>query len=215
MNLGKLYLANAITFVIMDILALLLPLGAVFNLRMPMRKKWELAGLFGLGLFVCVASFVRITTLFGFNVEPDPTWVTVNSHIWSMIEVNVGIITVCIPTIKPFFVIILRPLIFGPDATTSNSKYGTGNSVGRAGAVNSDKHHPASAKKGSIVQLKSSGATGKGDITLSTQQFIEHEMNGFHQMGGGESEEELDKHNRVAAGRGRRPSTATSERELR
>lgn len=33
---------------------------------------------------VCVASFVRMTTMFNFNTETDATWAMIKSNIWSM-----------------------------------------------------------------------------------------------------------------------------------
>ncbi|KAF8459966.1 hypothetical protein BDZ91DRAFT_624875, partial [Kalaharituber pfeilii] len=100
LNLKILYLANASISVIMDVAALVLPIRAVFSLNLVLRKKIQLAVLFACGLFVTIASFVRMTTLFNFGTETDPTWATVKSHTWSMIEVNIAIITVCAPIVK-------------------------------------------------------------------------------------------------------------------
>ncbi|KAF8457324.1 hypothetical protein BDZ91DRAFT_838123 [Kalaharituber pfeilii] len=84
LNLEKLYLAHASISVIMDVAALALPIRAVFSLNLVLREKIQLAALFGCGLFVTIASFVRMTTLFNFGTETDPTWATVKSHTWSI-----------------------------------------------------------------------------------------------------------------------------------
>src|SRR5690606_12315310 len=104
---------------------------------------------------------------------------------------------------KPFYTLVLRPAIFGPE-TPTNSKYGTDNSHNRGTRppVGVSAHITAERTKQSSMGMRSHGDTrmGKGDITLTTQHFIEHEMNGFHRMGAthdGESEEELDRHGRA------------------
>jgi hypothetical protein len=46
---------------------------------------------------------IRVTKLFGPSSAQDITWAAVDSHTWSMIEVNSGIIAGCVPTLKPLF----------------------------------------------------------------------------------------------------------------
>lgn len=61
--------------------------------------------MFCTGTFVTVISVVRLQSLITFGDTDNPTWNNLKVSLWSTIEINVGIITCCMPTIR---LIILR-----------------------------------------------------------------------------------------------------------
>lgn len=61
--------------------------------------------MFCTGTFVTVISVVRLQSLIEFGDTDNPTWNNLKVSLWSTIEINVGIITCCMPTIR---LIVLR-----------------------------------------------------------------------------------------------------------
>lgn len=56
--------------------------------------------MFCTGTFVTVISVVRLQSLIAFGDTDNPTWNNLKVSLWSTIEINVGIITCCMPTIR-------------------------------------------------------------------------------------------------------------------
>ena len=103
---NKLFIVNAALNVAVDFATLILPLPMVWRAQMPIKKRIVVISLFCLGGFVCIASIIRITKLFGPSAQgpnADGTLAAVESHTWSMVELYAGIIAACIPTLKPLF----------------------------------------------------------------------------------------------------------------
>lgn len=61
--------------------------------------------MFCTGTFVTVISVVRLQSLITFGDTDNPTWNNLKVSLWSTIEINVGIITCCMPTLR---LILLR-----------------------------------------------------------------------------------------------------------
>jgi len=58
--------------------------------------------MFLLGSFVIVASILRLALLFNEDLN-DPTWGLVNAFTWSNIEVDIAVLSACLPTLRPIF----------------------------------------------------------------------------------------------------------------
>ncbi|KAF8423857.1 hypothetical protein EV426DRAFT_601431 [Tirmania nivea] len=203
-NLEKVYLANAALTVITDIAALLLPVRVVWNLTTRNRSsKLQLGALLMFGFFVCIASFVRMTTLVNFNTVTDFTWLMAKSHIWSMIEVNVGITTVCAPTIKPLFTRYFWGPLLG--ISPKNSSVGRSRNGGRSLSDNPNLPDSFDKSPGSMSHSKKKDFK-KEEIT--TENFIEHEMAQYGMMGFDEES------GHARSGKGGTNSASTSQRDL-
>ncbi|KAI9827434.1 MAG: hypothetical protein M1832_004783 [Thelocarpon impressellum] len=96
-NLGSGYM-NVFT----DVLIFLLPLPRVYLLKLPQRQKAALMGVFALGAFVCAVSIVRLVEVYPLLKDPDPSWKVVSPLIWSILELDVGIICACLVVYRPF-----------------------------------------------------------------------------------------------------------------
>lgn len=85
---------------------------------MPKGPKCQLMGIFLLGglcvslsvfgssllmvLSVCVASVIRVPYIAHISLV-DPSWSDVYGSIWSIVELNLGIVSACLPTLRPLF----------------------------------------------------------------------------------------------------------------
>ena len=60
-----------------------------------------------IALSVCVASVIRVPYIARMSLE-DPSWSDVYGAIWSIVELNLGIVSACLPTLRPLFLHIFR-----------------------------------------------------------------------------------------------------------
>ena len=107
------YLASAPINIVTNLVILVLPIPVLTGMHLPQRQKAVVTFLFVLGIFVTVVDVVRIyylqlavddsTTQEGGNIGSSLE-LSYNASLvllWSAVEVNIGIICACIPTIKP------------------------------------------------------------------------------------------------------------------
>lgn len=72
----------------------------IFTLKLPMRQKLALTGVFGLGVIVCAASISRLTTLYSSAYGTDVTAGSLVSTIWTTVEAGLGIICANLPMLR-------------------------------------------------------------------------------------------------------------------
>ncbi|CAL8584100.1 hypothetical protein XPA_009705 [Xanthoria parietina] len=101
--------------VLTDFVLLVLPLPAVWNLHTTRAQKISLTGIFMLGSLTCIISLVRFVQLIT-NANMDATWSLGIVSIWSTAEPNLGIVSACLPTMKP----LLRRFL--PQSKTRSAK---------------------------------------------------------------------------------------------
>ena len=134
-SIVTLYLCSAPVNVITDLAILVLPIPVLTGMRLPQRQKTVLVLTFALGIFVTVVDVIRIYYLqqaansqsfdqARLGTGLDFSWNASTALMWSAVEVNVGIICACIPTLKPLIKQILPSMITdrsrsGTDKTTS------------------------------------------------------------------------------------------------
>ncbi|KAI1140333.1 MFS general substrate transporter [Hypoxylon sp. FL0543] len=133
------FICSAPINVVTDLAILALPLPVLTSMRLPRRQKVILILTFALGTFVTVVDVVRIyyleqaitqnssltqTTPTGpvLGHTPQFAWYASFSLMWSAVEVNVGIICACIPTLKPLIRRILPAMLVDPNATRTYEK---------------------------------------------------------------------------------------------
>ncbi len=98
----KVYYFSTAFSILTDVLLVVVPLPLFWKLKLPVREKWIITVLFGLGLFASVASIMRISVLH--NVQnTDATIGPVPTMNWSVAEVGTGIVCACVPCLKPLF----------------------------------------------------------------------------------------------------------------
>ena len=139
-DIVTLYLSSAPVNIITDIVILLLPMPVLKAMHLPRKQKWILYVTFGFGIFVAVVDVVRISYLQDAALTKaednisrqgqgnaasqerinDFSWYIAYSFMWSVIEVNVGIMIACVPALKP---LVSR---FVPQLIKDKVHYGTG-----------------------------------------------------------------------------------------
>ena len=128
-----LYLASVPVNVMTDLAVLVLPIPVLTGMQLPRKQKTILIATFGLGVYVIATDIVRIYYLqqssSGFSgvSEADTSpllgdevnfaWYASLSFMWSAVEVNVGIVCACVPTLKPLISRILPRLIYSNHGT--------------------------------------------------------------------------------------------------
>ncbi|KAL1796564.1 hypothetical protein ACET3X_005104 [Alternaria dauci] len=96
------YTTSAIN-IIADIWILLLPITTLLKVQRPRREKFALVIIFSLGAFSCIASIVRLYSVGVYTESKDPFFDSVPINVWSMVEINVGILCASIPATKALF----------------------------------------------------------------------------------------------------------------
>ncbi|KAI4160884.1 MAG: hypothetical protein LQ342_005310 [Letrouitia transgressa] len=111
--------ANVVT----DLLVLGLPVPWLWGLQLGRGKRVGLVGVFALGGFVCVSAIVRIPLLTALK-ETDTTWTIVNAGIWINVECNLGVVSACLPVMRPLVKVFPALFRFRPSAIEPPSSYG-------------------------------------------------------------------------------------------
>jgi hypothetical protein len=169
---------------------LVLPLWEVFKLQLSFRKKISVALMFLVGTLyvhplprftnpqtpftnpsnsVTVVSCLRLQSLVHFAVSSNPTWDQTPVINWSNIEINVGIICACMPTLRVILVRVF-PSIMGTTKGASSqayhAKYGYGSrSHGGGGG----------SKMGQM--MSAGGSRGVNEITYTKTFEVQHADN--------------------------------------
>ncbi|KAL9014999.1 MAG: hypothetical protein Q9173_000376 [Seirophora scorigena] len=99
-NRNAAYIAAGSLNIVTDIMVLCLPIPMVWNLQIPRRNKAILTAVFGMGLFVCIVSILRLIFLVSVSYT-DITWTVTDPLLWSMLEPCVGVSCACIPLMRP------------------------------------------------------------------------------------------------------------------
>ncbi|KAH6666687.1 MFS transporter-like protein [Halenospora varia] len=130
-SIVTLYLCSAPVNIITDLAILVLPIPVLTGMRLPQRQKTVLVFTFALGVFVAIVDVVRIyylqqassdqiTAHERLGTSVDFAWNASTALMWSAIEVNVGIICACIPTLKPLIKRIMPAMITDPTRSGSS-----------------------------------------------------------------------------------------------
>lgn len=130
-SIVTLYLCSAPVNIVANLAILVLPIPVLTGMHLPHRQKTVLVFTFSLGIFVTIVDVVRIYylqkasddqtdfTKARIGISNDFSWNASTALMWSAVEVNVGIICACIPTLKPLFKKILPSMI--TDRSRNNS----------------------------------------------------------------------------------------------
>lgn len=96
--------------VISDFYILALPLPFLWRLNMNIKRKIRVMAVFSIGLFSCCTSVVRLAYIAIYVNDRDVTWHFWILMVWSVLEVDVGIICACSLAL-PAFIDRFRPKI--------------------------------------------------------------------------------------------------------
>ncbi|KAF1949657.1 hypothetical protein CC80DRAFT_510359 [Byssothecium circinans] len=106
--MAQFILGMAIINMIGDICILFVPIRKVLALQLGKTHKLAVIVTFLLGSFVCFSSLYRIIVIVRYGSSVDMSWARSEVFIWSSVEPSVGIISGCLPTLRPLLTHILE-----------------------------------------------------------------------------------------------------------
>ncbi|UKZ72687.1 hypothetical protein TrVFT333_000321 [Trichoderma virens FT-333] len=138
-DLNRFAWANAGLGLVVDVWMIILPMVQIRRLNLHWKKKIGVVVMFLLGTFVSIISCLRLTSVIFFAKLINPTWDQWNVAWWSTMEVNIGIICTCLPTVR----LILKRMF--PNLLSTGDGHGTDAGVFGARDVSSrgDAQAPA------------------------------------------------------------------------
>ncbi|GFF68424.1 hypothetical protein IFM61392_05263 [Aspergillus lentulus] len=118
---SKTYLAigefNSAINIATDFVFATLPVFMFYNIQVNKRTRASLMGILSLGYFACAAAIAK--TVYQSRVfEEQDAWRDPKFLIWNCVELNVGIVAACFPTIKP----LVKSVIGSTWSLASNSR---------------------------------------------------------------------------------------------
>ncbi|KAH7146182.1 hypothetical protein EDB81DRAFT_934068 [Dactylonectria macrodidyma] len=104
-NLNALGWSNASLSIALDFWMLGIPLSQLKSLNLNWKKKIGVAVMFCVGFIFTIVSILRLQSLIYFrNNSKNPTWDFHETGLWSTVEIQVGIICNCMPSMRLFLV---------------------------------------------------------------------------------------------------------------
>lgn len=136
-NNSNLVYTHAGMGIVMDLIALALPISQIWRLQMNIRKKIGVSLMFGVGAFVTIVSMLRLKSLVEIQNSQNLTCTLLHSpqltqtltrvpgdwleaSLWSTIEVEVGLICACMPAIR-LGIARIFPKTFGSSADSKQT----------------------------------------------------------------------------------------------
>ncbi|KAI0205262.1 50S ribosomal protein L36e [Astrocystis sublimbata] len=99
-NFNALAWSHAVISIVQDLWIIGLPIPALLKLHLGRRKKINLIIMFSVGLAITIVSVVRLTSLVQFATTTNPTYDSVATAYWSVLEAYVSIICCCLPAVR-------------------------------------------------------------------------------------------------------------------
>ncbi|KAI1426214.1 50S ribosomal protein L36e [Xylaria sp. FL1777] len=114
--------SHAVTSIAQDLWIIALPIPSLLKLQLGRRKKIHLILMFSVGLAITIVSVVRLTTLVQFATTTNPTYDSVTTAYWSVLEAYVSIICCCLPSVRSLLR-TLAPTCFGSSHDPNSQSY--------------------------------------------------------------------------------------------
>jgi len=170
--LNNIAVSQAVLNIVTDGVIILLPIPTIHALHMPLKQRITVGCILALGSAACIASIVRVAYVRAMVENPDFTFTQCSAAVWSLLEMNLGILCNSLAALKPF---ARRHLPSWFSRTGSNGG-GTGPSGG-GGGMESDSYAKRS-KNGAA----GGGATGGGSKSRWGHSYQ------LHSIGNGKTE---------------------------
>lgn len=136
----KVGLYNGVISVFIDWLLATLPIAFLWDMQLSRKAKVGVCVLMAMGFFTGITSIVRTVVtkkVIAAGKTADYSWISIELRVWGELEILIGLIAACIPTIKPIYSIAASTI----SSSWSRSK-GGGSSGRRAyiEAESEDRH---------------------------------------------------------------------------
>lgn len=90
-----------------DVIVFLWPIMPLWGMRLPLRKRMHLISVFAFGVLTSLAGILKTVYAQSYFTEWDITWHADKIIIMFAIEYNVGIMSGCLPCLRPFLAMVL------------------------------------------------------------------------------------------------------------
>ncbi|KAJ3490256.1 hypothetical protein NLG97_g5820 [Lecanicillium saksenae] len=107
--------------VAIDIWMIGIPLSQIRKLELHWKKKVGATIMFLTGTFVTIVSALRLKSLIYFANSINPTWDEWPVALWSTIEINVGLMCACFPTLR-LILVRMWPRVFGSTVRSASDR---------------------------------------------------------------------------------------------
>ncbi|TWU79220.1 hypothetical protein ED733_008985 [Metarhizium rileyi] len=121
LNINLLGWINGGVSVAIDVWMIGIPLFQIRKLELHWKKKIGATIMFLTGTFVTVVSILRLQSLLYFFSSDNPTWDLWHTAWWSTLEINVGLICACLPTIR-LILVRVWPRVFGSTVNSTSAR---------------------------------------------------------------------------------------------
>ncbi|KAK2803990.1 hypothetical protein FQN50_006796 [Emmonsiellopsis sp. PD_5] len=149
---NDLIMAAGIINVVLDAWVIALPIPALMKLQMSTGRKLQIISMFSLGFLITGISSYRVAMLKIFATSSNATWDHATPGFWSLAEVDVGLVCLCLPPIRPLLSHYF-PKVFGSRPAGSSRTLTGPQSVGPKTKRGELELGSNSNNGGSFVQL--------------------------------------------------------------
>ncbi|KAF2734409.1 hypothetical protein EJ04DRAFT_437201 [Polyplosphaeria fusca] len=106
---SKFFFGTVLTHLVIDVSILALPIIELYRLKLPLTQRLGVMAMFLFGIFVCVASVVVLVYSIQYDtLSKEMPWNIAPIIIWANVEVNLAIVSACLPMLRPIYLLILR-----------------------------------------------------------------------------------------------------------
>ncbi|KAL2851087.1 hypothetical protein BJY01DRAFT_245187 [Aspergillus pseudoustus] len=168
--LEKVALSQAILNLVSDFALVALPLPTIHNLHLPAKRKIMVGCILALGSGVVICSIARLPYVIVLPTTADTTYTQAVLGIWTIAEVNLGIICACAMRFKRLIATYLPKLSLFSSSADGNSRSRFGLRRRKGAAVvyesRSDGFQPEARRGGHSYQLHSvqNGSAGADGV---------------------------------------------------
>ncbi|KAI1504732.1 hypothetical protein F5X99DRAFT_432503 [Biscogniauxia marginata] len=148
--------------ILTDVWILVLPIRTLNKLQIPRNQRFVLFGVFGIAGLATAMSCVRLYSIHTYTQATDPFRDAPLVNIWSMVEINIGIVCACAPALKPIF----SPLRLFGRRKHSNYQYHSEEPSGF-----SKKGTQSSASQSHIIPESTRGGRSSGRPSPTLEEF--------------------------------------------
>ncbi|GAB1314659.1 Rhodopsin domain-containing protein [Madurella fahalii] len=194
--LNNIAVSQAVLNIVTDGAIIILPISTIHSLQMPLKQRITVGAILVLGSAACIASIVRVAYVRAMVDNPDVTFTQCSAAVWSLLEMNLGILCNSLAALKPFVRRHLPSLFSktGSGAGRTDDSYpkpskgsrGLGHSYQLHSVGNGETDHGEPRNNNIVIEDQFSveyesrpkgTTTGKGDSTDSilAPQYIAHQ----------------------------------------
>ncbi|KAI1377269.1 hypothetical protein F4677DRAFT_50303 [Hypoxylon crocopeplum] len=121
LNLPLFMFATSTVNTALDLLIFGIPVPLVRRLQIARRQRYALLAVFTIGGVACVASIMRLVSIYQLGETTDPSSGGVELGLWSGVENNLAIICACLPTLRPVLARVFPRLLSGATTATGSA----------------------------------------------------------------------------------------------